>query len=569
MILFEKIRWKNFLSTGNHETEINFQNHSTNLIIGTNGAGKSTLLDALTFSLFGKPFRKINKPQLPNSVNEKDCRVEVEFSVNKTSWKIIRGIKPNLFEIERDGKTLNQDAAALDQQKWLEQNVLKMNYKSFTQIVILGSSTFVPFMQLSAANRRDVIEDLLDIRIFSSMNSVIKEKIRLVKEEVKVLELKKESLNDKVEMQQNFIDEIESRSKEDIKEKEQGIQNILIEENNLMNSNEDLNTEVQELQSKLEKFSGASKKLRELGNLKGKISNKVSTITKEHKFFTENTVCPTCTQSIEEDFRINKISDAQSKAKELQSGYLKLEEAIKNEEERERQFTDLSKEITSLTHGISQNNIKISGCQRQIRNLESEIQRVTDQLANRTAENEKLESFKDNLRETYDELASRRDTINYYDFSYSLLKDGGVKTKIIKKYLPLINQQVNRYLQLMDFYINFTLDEEFNETVQSPIHEDFSYSSFSEGEKMRIDLALLFTWREVARMKNSVNTNLLIMDEVFDSSLDGMGTDDFLKIIRYVIKDANIFVISHKESLHDKFEQVVRFEKVKGFSRMV
>ena len=569
MILFEKIRWKNFLSTGNHETEINFQNHSTNLIIGTNGAGKSTLLDALTFSLFGKPFRKINKPQLPNSVNEKDCRVEVEFSVNKTSWKIIRGIKPNLFEIERDGKTLNQDAAALDQQKWLEQNVLKMNYKSFTQIVILGSSTFVPFMQLSAANRRDVIEDLLDIRIFSSMNSVIKEKIRLVKEEVKVLELKKESLNDKVEMQQNFIDEIESRSKEDIKEKEQGIQNILIEENNLMNSNEDLNTEVQELQSKLEKFSGASKKLRELGNLKGKISNKVSTITKEHKFFTENTVCPTCTQSIEEDFRINKISDAQSKAKELQSGYIKLEEAIKNEEERERQFTDLSKEITSLTHGISQNNIKISGCQRQIRNLESEIQRITDQLANRTAENEKLESFKDNLRETYDELASRRDTINYYDFSYSLLKDGGVKTKIIKKYLPLINQQVNRYLQLMDFYINFTLDEEFNETVQSPIHEDFSYSSFSEGEKMRIDLALLFTWREVARMKNSVNTNLLIMDEVFDSSLDGMGTDDFLKIIRYVIKDANIFVISHKESLHDKFEQVVRFEKVKGFSRMV
>ena len=569
MILFEKIRWKNFLSTGNHETEINFQNHSTNLIIGTNGAGKSTLLDALTFSLFGKPFRKINKPQLPNSVNEKDCRVEVEFSVNKTSWKVVRGIKPNLFEIIRDGEKLDQSAAVVDQQKWFEQNVLKMNYKSFTQIVILGSSTFVPFMQLSASNRRDVIEDLLDIRIFSSMNSVIKEKIRLVKEEVKVLELKKESLNDKVEMQKNFIDEIESRSKEDIKEKEQGIQNILIEENNLMNSNEDLNTEVQELQSKLEKFSGASKKLRELGNLKGKISNKVSTITKEHKFFTENTVCPTCTQSIEEDFRINKISDAQSKAKELQSGYLKLEEAIKNEEERERQFTDLSKEITSLTHGISQNNIKISGCQRQIRNLESEIQRVTDQLANRTAENEKLESFKDNLRETYDELASRRDTINYYDFSYSLLKDGGVKTKIIKKYLPLINQQVNRYLQLMDFYINFTLDEEFNETVQSPIHEDFSYSSFSEGEKMRIDLALLFTWREVARMKNSVNTNLLIMDEVFDSSLDGMGTEDFLKIIRFVIKDANIFVISHKESLHDKFEDVIRFEKVKGFSRMV
>jgi len=569
MILFEKIKWRNFLSTGNHETEINFKKHPTNLIIGTNGAGKSTLLDALTFSLFGKPFRKINKPQLLNSVNEKDCRVEVEFSVNNTNWKIIRGIKPNLFEIKRDGKILDQDAAALNQQKWLEQNVLKMNYKSFTQIVILGSSTFVPFMQLSAANRRDVIEDLLDIRIFSSMNSVIKEKIRLVKEEVKVLKLKKESLNDKVEMQQNFIDEIESRGKEDIKEKEQAIFHTLNEENELMNTCEDMNKELTELQSRLEKYSGASKKLRELGNLKGKISNKVSTITKEHKFFTENTVCPTCTQSIKEDFRINKISDAQSKAKELQSGYLKLEEAIKNEEERERQFTDLSKEITSLTHGISQNNIKISGCQRQIRNLESEIQRITDQLANRTAENEKLESFKDNLRETYDELASRRDTINYYDFSYSLLKDGGVKTKIIKKYLPLINQQVNRYLQLMDFYINFTLDEEFNETVQSPIHEDFSYSSFSEGEKMRIDLALLFTWREVARMKNSVNTNLLIMDEVFDSSLDGFGTEEFLKIIKYVVKDANIFVISHKESLHDRFDNVIKFDKVKGFSHNV
>ena len=320
---------------------------------------------------------------------------------------------------------------------------------------------------------------------------------------------------------------------------------------------------------KLESYSGATEKLRTLGNLKGKISQKVSSITKEHKFFTQNTVCPTCDQDIEETFRINRINDAQDKAKELQSGFKELEQAINKEEERERQFTALSKEITTLTHGISQNNIKIAGCQRQVRDLESEIQRVTDQLANRSTENEKLATFKDNLQTTYDELAQRKDTINYYDFSYSLLKDGGVKTKIIKKYLPLINQQVNKYLQLMDFYINFSLDEEFSETVQSPIHENFSYSSFSEGEKMRIDLALLFTWREVARMKNSVNTNLLIMDEVFDSSLDGLGTEDFLKIIRFIIKDANIFVISHKESLHDKFDQVIKFEKAKGFSRMV
>ena len=569
MILFEKIRWKNFLSTGNQYTEISFTEHPTNLIIGTNGAGKSTLLDALTFSLFGKPFRKINKPQLVNTVNEKDCNVEVEFSIGNTKWKVVRGIKPNIFEIFRDGNALNQSAAALDQQKWFEQNVIKMNYKSFTQIVILGSSTFVPFMQLTATNRRDVIEDLLDIRIFSSMNNLMKDKIRQVKEEIKVLDLKKESLIDKVKMQENFIEEIESRGKENIKSKEVRISELLNEENNLMNDNAYIEEDVFKLTKEIEGLDSAKEKLRTLGNLKGKISNKVSTITKEHKFFTQNTVCPTCNQDIEETFRINRIKDAQDKAKELQSGYKELEQAINKEEERERQFTALSKEITTLTHGISQNNIKIAGCQRQVRDLESEIQRVTDNLANRNTEHEKLTTFKDNLKTTYDELAQRKDTINYYDFSYSLLKDGGVKTKIIKKYLPLINQQVNRYLQLMDFYINFSLDEEFNETVQSPIHEDFSYSSFSEGEKMRIDLALLFTWREVARMKNSVNTNLLIMDEVFDSSLDGFGTEEFLKIIRFVIKDANIFVISHKESLHDKFADVIRFDKVKGFSRMV
>ena len=569
MILFEKIRWKNFLSTGNQFTEVDFLKHSTNLIIGTNGAGKSTILDALTFSLFGKAFRKINKPQLINSVNDKDCVVEVEFSISGVGWKIERGIKPAIFKVWRDDNLLDQAAAAADQQKWLEQNVLKMNYKSFTQIVILGSSTFVPFMQLTSTNRRDVIEDLLDIRIFSSMNSVIKDKIRLAREDVKVLELKKESLSDKVTMQENFIEELESRGKENIKDKEDRIGTLLNEENEHMGSNEELERSLIDVNGKIEKFSGATSKLRKLGDLKGKISNKVSTITKEHKFFTENTVCPTCDQQIEETFRINRINDAQNKAKELQSGYKELEEAIKEEEERERQFTILSKEITSLTHGISQNNTKIAGCQRQVRDLESEIQRVADNLANRTTENEKLATFKDNLKTTYEDLATKKDTINYYDFSYSLLKDGGVKTKIIKKYLPLINQQVNKYLQLMDFYINFSLDEEFSETVQSPIHEDFSYASFSEGEKMRIDLALLFTWREVARMKNSVNTNLLIMDEVFDSSLDGFGTEEFLKIIRFVIKDANIFVISHKESLHDKFNSVMKFDKIKGFSRIV
>ena len=568
MILFKKIKWKNFLSTGNHFSEIELIKNSTTLIVGQNGAGKSTVLDALTFSLFGKPFRKINKSQLLNSVNEKECVVEVELSINDVEWKVVRGIKPNIFKIYRDDNCLDQFSNANDQQKWLEQNVLKMNYKSFTQIVILGSTNFVPFMQLSAPNRRDVIEDLLDIKIFSSMNNIIKDEIKIVRDEIRTLDLKKESLNDKVGMQENFIEELESRGKERIEEKRKKSKALGDEICVAMLQNEHKEDQVFGLTEEQEKVTGATKKLRELGNLKGKISSKVSTITKDHKFFTDHTVCPTCGQDIEEEFRINKIADAQTKAKELRSGYKELEEAIENEEERERQFTALSKEITKLTHGISQNNTRISGCQRQITDLESEIQALTSKLADRNTEHEKLESFKENLAKTYEALASKKETIRYHDFSYSLLKDGGVKTKIIKKYLPLINQQVNRYLQMMDFYINFTLDEEFNETVQSPIHDNFSYASFSEGEKMRIDLALLFTWREVARFKNSVNTNLLIMDEVFDSSLDGFGTEEFLKIIRFVIKDANVFVISHKTGMDDRFDDVVRFEKVKGFSQM-
>ena len=569
MILFEKIKYKNFLSTGNQFTEVSFVGSPTTLIIGNNGAGKSTILDALTFSLFGKSFRGVNKPQLINSTNEKDCIVEVEFTIGTNKWKVVRGIKPSVFEIYRNGKVLNQDSASTDQQKWLEQNVLKMNYKSFTQIVILGSSSFVPFMQLSAAHRREVIEDLLDIKIFSSMNTLVKEKIRSIKDEIKVLDLKKESLQDKVNMQGNFIEELENRGKENIKDKKEKINQLFREEGNWINVNSDKNKEVEQLQNELEKYAGASDKLRKLGNLKGKISQKVSTITQEHKFFTENTVCPTCTQDIDETFRINRINDAQNKAKDLQSGYKELEEAIKEEENRERQFTDLSKEISQLTNGISQNNTKIAGCQRQIRDLESEIQVLTENLANRNSEHEKLEEYKNNLNSVVSDLDVTKEKINYYDYIYSLLKDGGVKTKIIKKYLPLINQQVNRYLQMMDFYINFHLDEEFSESIKSPIHEDFSYTSFSEGEKMRIDLALLFTWREIAKIKNSLNCNIIIFDETFDSSLDGFGTDEFLKIIRYVIKDANVFVISHKEGMRDKFNNVIKFEKIKGFSRAV
>ena len=569
MIKFENIRWKNLLSTGNQWTQIDFAKFSSTLIIGTNGAGKSTILDALTFVLFNKPFRKITKGQLVNSTNEKDCKVEVEFGIGTREYKVVRGIKPAVFEIWVDGKMLNQDSAANDQQKNLENNILKLNYKSFTQIVVLGSSAFVPFMQLNNTHRREVIEDLLDIRIFSAMNSVIKDKIRKIRDDVKVLTLKKESLNDKVAMQKEFIEEIENRGKENITEKKEKLTILLDESDELNLTNKSLEDEIKTLTISQEKVVGTGDRLLKLNNLKGKITQKVSSITKEHKFFTSNTVCPTCTQDIEESFRLNRIADVQNKSEDLREGLKELEETIKLEEDRERQFTQLSKEITKLTHGISKNNTKISGFQRQIGDIESEIQRLTSQLADRNTEHEKLSNLREQYNTTFEELVEKKDDVSYKDFVYNLLKDGGVKTKIIKKYLPLINQQVNRYLQMMDFYINFKLNEEFNETIESPIHEDFSYASFSEGEKMRIDLALLFTWREVAAYKNSTNTNLLIMDEVFDSSLDGYGTDEFLKIIRYVIKDANIFIISHKEALHDKFESVIQFEKVKGFSRMI
>ena len=569
MITFQKIRWKNFLSTGNQFTEIDFQQNNTNLIIGTNGAGKSTMLDALTFVLFNKPFRKINKPQLVNTSNERDCLVEIEFEINTRQYLVRRGIKPNVFDIVVNGVELHREADDRAMQRVLEDNILKVNYKSFTQIVILGSSTFVPFMQLTCANRREVIEDLLDIRIFSLMNNILKDKLRTQKEQVKSMDLKKETLKDKMKMQQNFIDELENRGKQNIEGNNSKITKLMSEVDEYLQENTKLQEDLQNTTKKQEEVAGARQKLSKLNTLRGKLSAKVSAVTKEHKFFVENTVCPTCTQDIEESFRLNKIEDVQNTAKELKEGFDELESTIQFEQERERQFNALSKEITNLTHGISQNNTRVSGNQRQIRDLEQEIQTITENLANRNTEHEKLDEFKSNLQQTIEYLADKKQEIVHHDFAYSLLKDDGVKTKIIKKYLPFINQQVNRYLQMMDFYINFHLDEEFKETVKSPIHEDFSYSSFSEGEKMRIDLALLFTWREVARVKNSVNTNLLIMDEVFDSSLDGFGTDEFLKIIRYVIKDANIFVISHKTDMQDKFESTIKFDKIKGFSKKV
>jgi DNA repair exonuclease SbcCD ATPase subunit len=571
MILFKQIAYRNFLSSGNQATEIKFTDTQTTLIVGANGSGKSTMLDALCFGLFNKAFRKITKGQLVNSTNEKECLVEIDFSIGTKEYKIRRGIKPNIFEIWIDGALQNQAASSADQQKQLEDNILKLNYKSFTQIVILGSASFVPFMQLSTANRREVVEDLLDIKIFSAMNAVIKDRIKNTNDKIKELSLKQSMTEEKVEMQKEFIESVEKSGKENIEKKKDKITSISTYIDQLTAENTQKVDEVSNtLQPQLENLLDASKKLKQLSNLKGKISEKVSSITEQHKFFNNNSVCPTCTQTIEEEFRLNKVSESETKAKELQQGYNELKEAIQQEEKREREFNVVSKEISSLNNEISNNNVKISQLNKQSRDLDQEIQDITNKIKNRNTERKVLTDLEQTLDLIQTEKSKNKEDVSYFDFAHSLMKDGGIKGKIIKKYLPLMNQQINKYLQMMDFYINFTLDEEFNEKIKSPIHEDFTYESFSEGEKMRINLAILFTWREIARMKNSVNTNLLILDEVFDSSLDFMGTDYFTKIIKYVIKDTNIFVISHKtDELIDKFDRVIKFDKVKGFSKMI
>ena len=569
MILFKRIAYRNFLSSGNQPTEIKFTDTQTTLIVGANGSGKSTMLDALCFGLFNKAFRKITKGQLVNSTNEKECLVEIDFCIGTKEYKIKRGIKPNIFEIWVDGVLQNQAASSADQQKQLEDSILKLNYKSFTQIVILGSASFVPFMQLSTAHRREVVEDLLDIKIFSAMNAVIKDRIKNTNDKIKELSLKQSMTEEKVEMQKEFIESVEKSGNENIEKKKDKITSIATYIDQLTAENVQKVEEVSNtLQPQLENLLDASKKLKQLSNLKGKISEKVSSITEQHKFFNNNSVCPTCTQTIEEEFRLNKVSESETKAKELRQGYNELKEAIQQEEKREREFNVVSKDISSLNNEISNNNVKISQLNKQSRDLDQEIQDITNKIKNRNTERKVLTELEQTLDLIQTEKAKNKEDVSYFDFAHSLMKDGGIKGKIIKKYLPLMNQQINKYLQMMDFYINFTLDEEFNEKIKSPIHEDFTYESFSEGEKMRINLAILFTWIEIARMKNSISCNILLFDEVFDSSLDDFGTDYFTKIIKYVIKDTNIFVISHKNGLEDKFDNVLEFKKRNGFSYM-
>ena len=570
MINFQSLRYKNFLSSGNYWTEIDLHKTNSTLIVGHNGAGKSTILDALTFVLFNKPFRKINKNQLINSINEKDCVVEINFTVSGKPYRIRRGIKPTIFEIYREGTILDQASSSTDQQKWLEQSLLKLNYKSFTQIIILGSTNFVPFMQLSSQHRREVVEDLLDIKVFSSMNDVAKVKMKGLKDEIRELGYKKENVEDKIVSQQDLIEKLKNKKTQDIKSKEDKIIIIDTEINELIEDNAIVQNQVDLKTKELDDLSFSDSLLKKLENLNIKLGQKIVNLVEEHKFFSGSRVCPTCTQEIDEDFRLNKIVDIEEKSKELNQGQQELKKSIEDEQKKQNSFLQISKEVTQLTHGINLKNVKISGLRKQIKDIESEIQILTTRNQDTDTEYDKLTSLKNSLESILEEVSNKKEELQNYEFISLLLKDDGAKSKIIKKYLPIINKNLNKYLEILDFPVNFTLDEEFNEKALNPIYEDFSYSSFSEGEKMRIDLALLFTWREVAKIKNSINTNLLILDEVFDSSLDEAGTDYFTKIIKFVVKDSNTFVISHKvDDLLEKFEQTIKFEKRKGFSMMV
>ena len=566
MIIFKKIRWKNFLSTGNVFSEVDLRTSKTNLIIGSNGAGKSTILDALTFSLFGKPFRKINKPMLVNSINEKNCLTEIEFSIGKKEYKLVRGVKPNVFEIYCNGKLWNQESSLVEQQKNFENNVLKMNYKSFTQIVVLGSSTFVPFMRLPLAQRREIIEDILDIQVFSTMNVLLRDKVRENNEDIKTIDYEIHLLAEKIDLQKKYMLELEKKTKEEITRKENKIAELLGDENNQHQEIARLSSEVEKHSKEMEAVSNSTSKLKKLNTFLIKVQGKLKTCKKEHEFFEKNHVCPTCTQELSEEFRDEKLESGKTKVEEMLVGYNDILSAIGEEEVRFNKFTELSSQVMSINNSISQSNFQITSVRKTISDIESEIKELQGSNPDKKAEFVKLEGLVRNKKQLGGTLAENRKDRDTLLVASQLLKDNGIKTRIIKTYLPAMNQLINQYLQSMDFYVNFTLNENFEEIIKSRFRDVFSYDSFSEGEKSRIDIALLLTWRSIAKLKNSVDTNLLILDEIFDSSLDQQGGMDLSWILRNFDDNSNIYVISHRENLDGKFERTITAEKEKNFS---
>ncbi len=567
MIEFKYVRWKNFLSTGNQFIEIQLDRNPTTLVIGENGAGKSTVLDALCFGLFGKPFRGINKPQLLNSVNNAGCVVEVEFKIGTKNIKVVRGIKPNIFEIYINDKMYNQDANMRDYQKYLEQQILKLNYRSFTQVVILGSSTFIPFMQLKARHRREVVEEILDIQIFSLMNILLKQKLKNIAENIRDINYQLDLTGEKIVLQEKYINDVKKNKNKIIKEKNKLISD---NENEIFSRNsgiEELSKDNDNLLIQISDDVKAKKKAFKLIDIKSTLIEKHKTHSKAVDFFENNDECPTCQQHIDEIFKKEMISDKQKDVTKFAIGIKELEEELSKAQERIQEISDIADKIRENEVQIAKENSSVTQLEKFNATLHAEIAQFKTGDISKSDYN-KLKELKKDLSATENHKAKLREDLTYSEAARSMLQDTGIKTKIIKQYLPVMNKLINTYLTSMEFYVNFTLNENFNETIKSRYRDEFTYDSFSEGEKMRIDLALLFTWRAIAKMKNSTNTNLLMLDEIFDSSLDSTGTDEFLKILN-TLSDENIFVISHKQDvLADKFRSTIKFQKLKNFSHI-
>ena len=569
MILFKTIRWQNMLSTGNQFTEVALDRSKSTLIVGENGAGKSTILDALSFALYGKPFRNINKPQLLNSMTQKNLVVECEFMVGSKHFRVKRGIKPQIFEIYQNGEMINQNSSARDYQEYLEKSILKLSFKSFGQIVILGSANYLPFMQLPAHARREVIEDLLDIQIFTTMNNLLKEKIVTNKAAITDTDYQINLIENKIELTQKHIDSLKTNNDHLIKQKQELIDeissHILIAEMAIRKQNAILD-EKSALVADAEKVNAKLTKLVELEN---QLENKVRSLRKEINFYHDNDSCPTCRQGIDHDFKNETIDDRANKKQEVTDALVKIEDEILAINKRVNEISEINKEITAINTRITELNSDIRSWNSSIRTLETEIDGLEKNTGVIDESKEDLSVLNSHLavQQKYkEELANERQVI---EVAGVLLKDSGIKTRIIKQYVPIMNKLINKYLAAMDFFVQFELDENFNEKIKSRFRDEFSYASFSEGEKMRIDLALMFTWRAIAKLRNSASTNLLIMDEVFDSSLDVGGTEEFLKILEGLTAETNTFIISHKgDQLFDKFHSVIKFEKHANFSRI-